>query len=223
MACVSAVQSIRRGLEREDSPSNSCTPRSLPLDSATVSKSLPRRLTTRWQRHGSSRSSRRHSHNQGPLQQSIGEMADRRQLHQDHCRSPKSRAGCHFAAAIGLRSMLEDFAGACGLRPDMHTMRARRWARAQALPQRGREAGPAAGRAGPLRGRSLSVVGDQAAKQAVKRPVRPKSRRRTQVAFDTGIVILCSIGTKLSLREGSMTVHTKIPHSDERRGPRVAD
>jgi hypothetical protein len=25
------------------------------------------------------------------------------------CRSPKSRAGCHFAAAIGLRSMLEDF------------------------------------------------------------------------------------------------------------------
>lgn len=26
------------------------------------------------------------------------------------CRSPKSRAGCHFAAAIGLRSSLEDFA-----------------------------------------------------------------------------------------------------------------
>ena len=26
------------------------------------------------------------------------------------CRSPKSRAGCHFGAAIGLRSMLEDFA-----------------------------------------------------------------------------------------------------------------
>ena len=25
------------------------------------------------------------------------------------CRSPKSRAGCHFAAAIGLRSLLEDF------------------------------------------------------------------------------------------------------------------
>src|SRR5258708_40034026 len=25
-------------------------------------------------------------------------------------RAPKSRAGCHFAAAIGLRSMLEDFA-----------------------------------------------------------------------------------------------------------------
>jgi hypothetical protein len=25
------------------------------------------------------------------------------------CRSPKSRAGCHFAAAIGLRSQLEGF------------------------------------------------------------------------------------------------------------------
>ncbi|WFU39866.1 hypothetical protein QA640_36945 [Bradyrhizobium sp. CB82] len=25
------------------------------------------------------------------------------------CRSPKSRAGCHFAAAIGLRSSLEGF------------------------------------------------------------------------------------------------------------------
>ena len=24
------------------------------------------------------------------------------------CRSPKSRAGCHFAAAIGLRSLLEN-------------------------------------------------------------------------------------------------------------------
>jgi hypothetical protein len=26
------------------------------------------------------------------------------------CRSPKSRAGCHFGAAIGLRSQLEGFA-----------------------------------------------------------------------------------------------------------------
>ena len=28
------------------------------------------------------------------------------------CRAPKSRAGCHFAAAIGLRSLLEDYAPA---------------------------------------------------------------------------------------------------------------
>ena|SRR5258706_5036195 len=26
------------------------------------------------------------------------------------CRSPKSRAGCHFGAAVGLRSLLEGFA-----------------------------------------------------------------------------------------------------------------
>jgi replication-associated recombination protein RarA len=40
------------------------------------------------------------------------------------CRSPKSRAGCHFGAAIGLRSMLEGFAPEI---PDyaleMHTMK----------------------------------------------------------------------------------------------------
>ena len=39
-------------------------------------------------------------------------------------RSPKSRAGCHFAAAIGLRSMLEDFAPEIpGYALDMHTMK----------------------------------------------------------------------------------------------------
>jgi replication-associated recombination protein RarA len=40
------------------------------------------------------------------------------------CRSPKSRAGCHFAAAIGLRSMLEDFAPTTpDYALDMHTMK----------------------------------------------------------------------------------------------------
>ena len=40
------------------------------------------------------------------------------------CRSPKSRAGCHFAAAIGLRSMLEDFAPTIpDYALDMHTMK----------------------------------------------------------------------------------------------------
>jgi replication-associated recombination protein RarA len=44
------------------------------------------------------------------------------------CRAPKSRAGCHFAAAIGLRSMLEDFAPTIpDYALDMHTMKARRW------------------------------------------------------------------------------------------------
>jgi hypothetical protein len=40
------------------------------------------------------------------------------------CRSPKSRAGCHFAAAIGLRSLLEDFAPEIpDYALDMHTMK----------------------------------------------------------------------------------------------------
>jgi hypothetical protein len=40
------------------------------------------------------------------------------------CRSPKSRARCHFAAAIGLRSMLEDFAPTIpDYALDMHTMK----------------------------------------------------------------------------------------------------
>jgi replication-associated recombination protein RarA len=39
------------------------------------------------------------------------------------CRSPKSRAGCHFAAAIGLRSMLEDFVPAIpDWANDQHTL-----------------------------------------------------------------------------------------------------
>ncbi|MEY9415109.1 replication-associated recombination protein RarA [Bradyrhizobium japonicum] len=39
-------------------------------------------------------------------------------------RAPKSRAGCHFAAAIGLRSMLEDFAPTIpDYALDMHTLK----------------------------------------------------------------------------------------------------
>ena len=40
------------------------------------------------------------------------------------CQSPKSRAGCHFGAAIGLRSMLEDYAPEIpDYALDMHTMK----------------------------------------------------------------------------------------------------
>jgi replication-associated recombination protein RarA len=39
-------------------------------------------------------------------------------------RAPKSRAGCHFGAAIGLRSMLEDYAPTIpDYALDMHTMK----------------------------------------------------------------------------------------------------
>lgn len=40
------------------------------------------------------------------------------------CRSPKSRAGCHFGAAIGLRAQLEGFAPEIpDFALDMHTMK----------------------------------------------------------------------------------------------------
>ena len=40
------------------------------------------------------------------------------------CRSPKSRAGCHFAAAIGLRSLLEEFVPTIPDHAfDMHTIK----------------------------------------------------------------------------------------------------
>ena len=65
------------------------------------------------------------------------------------CRSPKSRAGCHFAAAIGLRSMLEDFAPTIpDWANDQHTLAGKDagpWPRS--LPQGRREADTAADRA----------------------------------------------------------------------------
>jgi replication-associated recombination protein RarA len=46
------------------------------------------------------------------------------------CRSPKSRAGCHFAAAIGLRSMLEGFAPTIpDWANDQHTLAGRKLGR----------------------------------------------------------------------------------------------
>jgi replication-associated recombination protein RarA len=46
------------------------------------------------------------------------------------CRSPKSRAGCHFAAAIGLRSMLEQFAPTIpDWANDQHTLAGRKLGR----------------------------------------------------------------------------------------------
>jgi hypothetical protein len=65
------------------------------------------------------------------------------------CRSPKSRAGCHFGAAIGLRSMLEDFTPTIpdwALDRSAHAGRTQAGARSRPLPQRTREADPAADR-----------------------------------------------------------------------------
>ena len=59
------------------------------------------------------------------------------------CRAPKSRAGCHFAAAIGLRSMLEDFTPTI---PDWANERPQARARSRPFPEGRREAGAAADR-----------------------------------------------------------------------------
>jgi replication-associated recombination protein RarA len=46
------------------------------------------------------------------------------------CRSPKSRAGCHFAAAIGLRALLEEFAPTIpDWALDQHTLEGRKLGR----------------------------------------------------------------------------------------------
>src|SRR4051794_39392746 len=60
------------------------------------------------------------------------------------CRSPESRAGCHFGAAIGLRSMLENYAPEIpDYANDMHTAKGKamgrgldhfRWEGARLIP-----------------------------------------------------------------------------------------
>jgi hypothetical protein len=63
------------------------------------------------------------------------------------CRAPKSRAGCHFGAAIGLRSLLEDYAPTVpDWAFDQHTLAGKKLGRSRPLPQRGYEAGTAADR-----------------------------------------------------------------------------
>jgi hypothetical protein len=90
------------------------------------------------------------------------------------CRSPKSRAGCHFGAAMVLRSMFEDYAPTIpDWANDQHTGRPQAWARSQALPRGRREAGPAADSTGPVYRGSLSALGDQAAGQAESKARRP--------------------------------------------------
>ena len=62
-------------------------------------------------------------------------------------RAPKSRAGCHIAAAIGLRSMLEGFAPEIpDWANDQHTRRPQAGAWSRSFPHRRREAGTAADR-----------------------------------------------------------------------------
>jgi replication-associated recombination protein RarA len=116
MACVSAMQkAIRRGLEREAMEfavelmhtskafhSMVCNRLEVicheDLDTVAAPHVVPFVATALAQ------SRDRYSKSIGEARLMIGNAI--RMM----ARAPKSRAGCHFAAAIGLRSMLEDFA-----------------------------------------------------------------------------------------------------------------
>ncbi|MDE5465215.1 hypothetical protein [Bradyrhizobium sp. CSS354] len=116
MACVSAIQkSIRRGLEREAMEfavelmhtskafhSMVCNRLEVicheDLDTLAAPWVVPFVATALAQ------SRDRYSKSIGEARLMVGNCI------RIMCRSPKSRAGCHFAAAIGLRSMLEGFA-----------------------------------------------------------------------------------------------------------------
>jgi hypothetical protein len=55
-------------------------------------------------------------------------------------RAPKSRAGCHFAAAIGLRSLLEGFTSTIpDWANDQHTLAAQAGPSSRSFPKRGRK------------------------------------------------------------------------------------
>ena len=177
MACVSAMQkAIRRGLEREAmefAVELMHTRKAFHIDGLQSPRShLPRRPRHAGGAMGRAvRRDRRRAIERALQQEHRRSPADGGQLHPHDGRAPKSRAGCHFAAAIGLRSMLEDFVPEIpDYAIDQHTLKAQGdgpWPRP--LPQRGREVDPAADRAGPVRGRGLSAVGDRAAQQ-----MRPK-------------------------------------------------
>ena len=130
------------------------------------------KTSTRSPRRRSCRSSRRRSQqSRERYSKSIGEA----RLMIGNCdphdgRAPKSRAGCHFAAAIGLRSMLEDFAPAIpDWANDQHTLPGKQLGRGlDHFRKEGAKLVPPP-TAETLRGRSLSAVGDQAAGQGTAR------------------------------------------------------
>jgi hypothetical protein len=94
------------------------------------------------------------------------------------CRAPKSRAGCHFAAAIGLRSLLEDYAPTSRLgQRSTHTRPEKAGARSRTLPQGRREVDSTTDRRRSLRGRSLPAVGDQAAGPGEAMAPGPRGRQ----------------------------------------------
>jgi replication-associated recombination protein RarA len=136
MACVSAMQkSIRRGMEREAMEfavelmqtskafhSMVCNRLEVicheDLDTLAAPWVVPFVATALAQ------SRERYSRKLGEARLMVGNAI--RMM----CRSPKSRAGCHFAAAIGLRSSLENFVPAMpDWANDQHTLAGRKLGR----------------------------------------------------------------------------------------------
>jgi NADH dehydrogenase len=116
MACVSAMQkAIRRGLEREamefavelmhtSKPMHTMICNRLEVIAHEDIDCIGSPWIVPFVAASIAASKERYSSKIGEARLMIGNII--RLL----CRAPKSRAGCHFAAAIGLRSMLEDFA-----------------------------------------------------------------------------------------------------------------
>ena len=118
MACVSSDAKITSAaawsVKQWSSPSNSSTPRrafhSMVCNRLEVichedldTSAAPHVGAVRRDRTGAVEK-KRYSKSIGEARLMVGNA------HPIMCRAPKSRAGCHFAAAIGLRSMLEDYA-----------------------------------------------------------------------------------------------------------------
>ncbi|WP_354233715.1 hypothetical protein [Bradyrhizobium sp. I1.8.5] len=104
-------------------------------------KARARRAARLRQRHRSLHRSERYSKSIGEARLMVGEAI--RMM----CRAPKSRAGCHFAAAFGLRSMLEDLFRAGNSRLGQrlaHPGQEKALPLSRSFPQGRREAGPAA-------------------------------------------------------------------------------
>ena len=130
MACVSAMQkSIRRGMEREamefacelmhtSKPFHSMVCNRLEIICHEDLDTLAAPHVFPFVAASLAASRDRYSKSIGEARLMIGNAI--RMM----ARAPKSRAGCHFAAAIGLRSLLEDFAPEIpDYALDMHTMK----------------------------------------------------------------------------------------------------
>ena len=78
------------------------------------------------------------------------------------CRAPKSRAGCHFAAAVGLANLIEGkLPQISGYAKDVHTTDGKtHGSRPRSLPRRRGHPDPRSDRRRSLRGRSLPPVAD---------------------------------------------------------------